>query len=490
MPDRTTRRQFLRTIGAGAAAMAAARTFAADDGGEKPNVIVIFTDDQGYQDVGVFGSPDIRTPHLDRMAAEGRKFTDFYVAASVCTPSRAALLTGCYPQRVGGLGVLFPRDNKGLNPDEVTIAELLKKRGYATACIGKWHLGHKKPFLPTSHGFDMYYGIPYSNDMWLAKDMTFAEGAKLGEGQTPGKLAAGEKKRNAVPLMRDEAVVEYPADQATLTKRYTDEAVKFIRQHKDGPFFIYLPHTMPHVPLFASEQFKGQSKRGLYGDVIEELDWSVGQILKAVRDAGIEKKTFVLFTSDNGPWLSKKDRGGSAKPLRDGKFSVYEGGMREPMIAWWPRRIPAGTVCPEIAATIDLLPTVAAMAGAKPPADRVIDGKDIRPLLFGEPGATTPHEAFCYWRGGSLKAIRSGKWKLHRAGKRRLTRRTKLPDGSTKTTHRWLEIAPRLYDLSADIGETKDLAEQHPDVVARLEALAEKKAKELKANRRPHGKLK
>jgi len=441
-----------------------------------PNFVVIFTDDQGYQDVGCFGSPKIKTPHLDQMAAEGRKFTSFYVAASVCSPSRAALLTGCYPPRVSIPGVLFPRSNTGLSDKEVTLAELLKTRGYATACIGKWHLGFQQKFLPTRHGFDSYYGIPYSNDMWLGPGMDFAEGAKLPEGATIEELRKGPRQRNAVPLMRDEKVIEYPADQATLTKRYTEEAVRFITANKDKPFFLYLPHTMPHIPLFASKAFKGKSARGLYGDVIEEIDWSTGQILDTLKKLGIDGDTCVIFTSDNGPWLSKKAHGGCALPLRDGKFTVYEGGMREPCIMRWPGRIPAGTACSEIATTMDLLPTFAKLAGAEPPRDRVIDGRDIWPLMAGQPGAKTPHEAFFYFRGNGLQAVRSGDWKLHlgrtvgRGDKRR-------------------QVPGRLYNLREDIGETTDVAAQHPDIVQRLTALAARMAEDIKQNRRPCGKV-
>ncbi|MEA3368267.1 MAG: sulfatase, partial [Planctomycetota bacterium] len=388
-----TRRGFLRALGASAAgaALAGCTSAARRAGGagtDRPmNVVIIFTDDQGYQDVGCFGSPLIRTPNLDRMAAEGARFTDFYVAASVCTPSRSALMTGCYPQRIhmnvqprlaggqlrpGGV-VLFPNSPGGLHPNEVTLAEILKSRGYATACVGKWHLGHLPQFLPTRQGFDSYFGIPYSNDMRIKKD---------------GKAGP--------PLMRGEKVVEHPANQATLTRRYTEEACRFIRASKDRPFFLYLPHTMPHLPLAASETFRGKSKRGFYGDVIEEIDWSVGQVLATLKDCGVDQETLVIFTSDNGPWIRFGARGGCAKPLRDGKGTIYEGGMREPCIMRWPGRIPAGHVCREVATTMDLLPTLARLAGARQPQDRVIDGRDIWPLMSGQPGATSPHEAFYY----------------------------------------------------------------------------------------------
>ena len=465
------RRDFLKSVGLGAAAMAMPRMLRAAAKDKPPNFVIIFTDDQGYQDVGCFGSPDIKTPNLDRMAAEGMKFTDFYVVSAVCSPSRAGLLTGCYPPRVSLTSVLFPRANVGLNPKEITIADILKKRSYATACIGKWHLGHLPQFLPTAQGFDSYYGIPYSNDMTIARGMAAADDAKLGQGLTADTLKTAKAARNKVPLLRDEKVIEYPADQTTLTKRYTEEAVKFITANKDKPFFLYLPHTMPHVPLFASEKFKGKSKRGLYGDVIQEIDWSVGEILKALKKAGVDDNTLVVFTSDNGPWLSKRKHSGCAKPLRDGKFTTYEGGMREPTIMRWPGKIPAGKVCSEVASTIDLLSTFAALAGGQKPTDRVIDGKDIRPLLLAKSGAKSPHEGFYYYRGNALQAVRSGKWKLRASG------RGKKPAGE-------------LYDLAADIGEKKNVAAEHPEIVKRLKDMMDKFDKELKANVRPVGRAK
>jgi len=431
---------------------------------QKPNIVLIFTDDQGYQDIGCFGSPLIKTPNLDRMAQEGRRFTSFYSANSVCSPSRAALLTGCYPPRVGVHKVLFPKDTMGLNPAEITIADMLKAEGYATACIGKWHLGHLPEFLPTRQGFDSYFGIPYSNDMTIDPKALFAKDVLLGEGKTVEKIRTEKPKKNQVPLMRDEEVIEYPVEQSLLTQRYTREAIKFITAHKETPFFLYLPHTMPHIPIFASEKFKGKSARGLYGDVIEEIDWSTGEILKTLKRLGLDKNTLVIYTSDNGPWNLKSGHGGCALPLRGYKFQTYEGGMREPTIMRWPGKIPPGTDCAEIASTIDMLPTIARLTGAKVPTDRVIDGKDIWPLMAGKPGATTPHHAYCYYRGMRLEAIRCGNWKLRRVKK---------------------EV--ELFDLEADISEQNNLAATHPEIVTRLTVVMEEFDQALKANLRPAG---
>ena len=434
---------------------------------ELPNFIVIFTDDQGYQDLGCFGSPNIKTPHIDRMAQEGMRFTDFYSAASVCTPSRAALLTGCYPQRVGNLGVLFPKHKKGLNPSETTIAKMLKGHGYATACIGKWHLGHMDAFLPTSHGFDSYFGIPYSNDMGIDKDMVLADNMVWRNGIDEVTFRKG--KGGGPPLMRGKEVIECPADQSTLTKRYTEEAVRFIEANKDEPFFLYLPHTMPHIPLYVTPEFEGKSGAGLYGDCIEEIDWSVGQILTALKKHGIDKKTCIVYTADNGPWNLKgnatdkvkgnmnRKTGGSALPLKGYKFSYNEGGVRVPTVMWWPGHIPAGKECQEVAGTIDLLPTFAMLSGAKLPKKK-IDGKSIVPLLEGKDGAMSPHGAWIYKNNG----IRCGKWKY---------------------------LSGKLYDLSADISESTDLSGQHPELVEYLKEKLEAHRDEIKSNSRLAGTL-
>jgi arylsulfatase A-like enzyme len=389
------------------------------------------------------------------MAAEGTKFTDFYSAASVCSPSRAALLTGCYPPRVSITKVLFPRDSIGLNPDEATIADILKAQDYATACVGKWHLGHLPQFLPTSNGFDSYFGIPYSNDM---------DGVK---GKNRNLDRAWQEKDYSpwnVPLMRDEKIIERPADQTTLIERYTQEAVRFIDENKDRPFFLYLPHTMPHIPLFVSDEFFVADAHKAYKATIEQIDSSVGRVLEALKKAGVDKNTLVVFTSDNGPWLSKKHHGGSALPLREGKFTTYEGGMREPTIMRWPGKIPAGQVCREVCGTIDLLPTFAKLAEGEVPPDRVIDGKDIWPLMSSKPGAKSPHKAYFYYRVNNLEAVRSGKWKLR---------------GRKKT---------ELYDLEADISEKNNVAAEHPGIVKRLNYIMKEFDRELKANVRPPGK--
>ncbi len=471
---------------------------------KKPNIIIIFADDQGYQDVGCYGSPLIKTPHLDRMAKEGIRFTDFYSASPVCSPSRAALLTGCYPPRVSISNVLFPWSKYGLNPDEITIAELLKNAGYATACIGKWHLGHKKPFLPTRHGFDTFYGIPYSNDMFHDPMMELADDCKFNNGMTAGKTKSDKPQKDWVALMRDEKVIEFPCDQTTITKRYTNEAIRFIKENQKKPFFLYLPHTMPHVPLFTAQEFKGISKRGLYGDVIEEMDWSVGQILKTLKEYHLDDNTLVIYTSDNGPWLEYGKDGGSALPLREGKFTTYEGGMRVPCIMRWPNQLPENKVCNQVASTVDFLPTIASITRSTLPTERAIDGKNILSLMKNPQSEQSPHQAYYYTRRlGKLEAIRVGDWKLriavpHKEGDENDPNPEEECDDEEMhelDSDELEEMQPQkpiieLYNLKTDIGENINLAEKHPSIVKLLSAQMESFDKELQLNKRPSGHLK
>lgn len=421
-----------------------------------PNFVVIFCDDLGYRDIAPFGVEKIRTPNLDRMAREGMKLTDFYAAQPVCSASRAALLTGCYPQRVGILGALGPKSKTGISDGEITIAELLRGRGYATAIYGKWHVGDAPQFLPPRHGFDDYFGLPYSNDMW----------PKHPTGTYP-----------ELPLLNGTNVVQLMPDQTTLTTRYTEHATAFIERNRQRPFFLYLAHNMPHVPLFVSDKFRNKSKAGLYGDVIMEIDWSVGQVLKTLRRLDLDRNTLVVFTSDNGPWLSYGDHAGSALPLREGKATVFDGGVREPCIMRWPGKIPAGTTCREMAWTMDLLPTFARLAGTNAPADRIIDGRDIWPLMSGQAGAKSPHEAFYYYWNRELQAVRGGNWKLHFAHDYITPEPVGKGGQPGKMVTKKAELA--LYDLARDIGETNNLAAQFPDVVKRLEELAEKARADL-----------
>ena len=420
-------------------------SLSAQDKNKQPNIIIVFTDDQGYQDVGVFGSPNIKTPNLDKMASEGIRFTDFYSASPVCSPSRAALLTGHYPVRVGVPKVLWPNSERGLTQDKITIADILKQQNYATACIGKWHLGVQPGELPVEQGFDTYYGIPYSNDMFANPDLRVANEVSWRQGQTIDSFRKGDKRKYFVPLMKNNEVVEYPANQSTITRRYTAEAVNFIKTNRQRPFFLYLAHTMPHVPLYVSDEFRGKSARGLYGDAIEEIDWSMGEILKTLASLQLEGNTLVIFTSDNGPWNLPDGQGGSAFPLRGFKFSTFEGGMREPMIAQWKGVIRPGAVSSQIASTIDFFPTIAYLTKSSVPV-KELDGKNIWPL-FVEKNAVSPHETegFFYFKETALEAIRSGFWKLRKADDK---------------------IA--LYNLKDDISESTNLASAHPDIVADL----------------------
>jgi arylsulfatase A-like enzyme len=428
-----------------------------------PNVVVIFIDDMGYGDIGPFGATKQRTPHLDRMAKEGMKLTSFY-ATPVCSVSRAQMMTGCYGARVSVPGVYFPGQSVGLNPSEVTVAERLKEKGYATQMVGKWHLGDQPEFLPTRQGFDHYYGIPYSNDM-LKK--------------------SAETKVPVVPVLRDEKVAELMdgEGQRRLVELYTKEAVDFITRSKDQPFYLYFAHNAVHTPIWPGAAFAGKSQNGRFGDWVEEVDWSVGQVLDTLRAQGLDKDTLVVFTSDNGPWLTKGADGGSAGPLRGGKGSTWEGGVRVPTLAWWPGHVPAGSVNDAVAATIDLLPTFVSLAGGTVPATPVIDGRDITPILLGQ-SKESAREAHYYFASYDLQAVRQGRWKLALSPQ---------SDGLGKNA---AKTAPglRLYDLDAEIGEQTDVSAQHPEVVAKLKALADKMAAEIGGKtptaRRPAGEVK
>ncbi|MBN2138168.1 MAG: sulfatase [Sedimentisphaerales bacterium] len=433
MIARMNRREFIALAGAGAVSLgisgcaAPNRTGAENKPANKPNFVVIFCDDLGYGDLGVYGHPTIRTPNIDAMAAQGQKWTNFYAAASVCTPSRAGLLTGRLPIRSGMCSssrrVLFPDSAGGLPETEVTIAQALKPRGYATGCIGKWHLGHLPQYLPTRRGFDSYFGIPYSNDM------------------------------KPTPLMQDEKTIEEPADQTTLTKRYTENAIAFIEKNKKKPFFLYFAHTFPHVPLFASKDFKGKSIRGIYGDAVEELDWSVGQILETLRRRNLAENTLVLFTSDNGPWLTQHLNGGSAGLLREGKGCTFDGGMREPFIAWWPGRIEPGQTIRDMGSTLDFLPTILSLAGAQLPTQNVLDGLDISPALLGT--GPSPRKVMFFYRGAKLYAVRKGWYKAHY-----ITKPAYGP-GNEKE-----HDPPALYHLGRDPSEQYNVADKHSDIIA------------------------
>jgi len=461
MNGTTNRRGFLKAVGLGVASLAVPRpAFAQQKRRRKPNFIIFFTDDQGYNDVGCFGSPLIRTPRFDRMAGEGMKFTSFY-AQAVCGPSRAALMTGCYPIRVAEPGNR-KHQHTILHRREITMAEVLKDAGYATACIGKWHLagGRKSTYnpqlMPNAQGFECFYGTPLHN----------------------GYTRTVQARSFKTQLMRNDEILDDFLDRGqmnSLTRNYTSEAIAFIRKNKDRPFFLYLSHNMPHVPLGASEKFRGRSKRGMYGDVIEELDWSAGVVIDTLKELGLDEHTLVVFTSDNGPWIEKHigDYGGSADPLRGSKMMTWDGGLRVPCIVHWPGRIPAGKVCDEVVTTMDLLPTFAGLAGAKLPDDRVIDGKDIWPLMSGQRGATSPHEAFYFYCFTHLQAVRSGKWKLVRP-------RPARPPWAGWSA-RMIDAVPttQLYDLEADIEEKHNVADQRPDVVARLMKLVERARQEL-----------
>ena len=419
----------------------------------KPNVVLIFIDDMGYGDIEPFGSTKVRTPNLNTFAKEGRKFHSFY-ATPVCSMSRAALMTGCYNQRISIPGVLFPQAKIGINSAETTVAEVMKSAGYATACIGKWHLGHLPEFLPTKHGFDHYFGLPYSNDM---------------NAKRPGNPP--------LPLIRGEKTIETEPDQSLLTKRYTEEAIGFMKQNKEKPFFVYLPHTMIHGPMAASEAFKGKSASGLLGDVIEEIDWSVGQVMKTIKELGLDEKTLVIFTSDNGPAT------GSAGPFRGKKGSNFEGGVREPCIMRWPGKIPAGTQCSQIAGNIDVLPTLASIVGAKLDPKQIIDGKDISTLMMDDKaGPVRDVHLYCTANlANPVQAIRMGEWKLFlpSADQGGNAKKKKEKDNAAEWN--------MLFNLEKDPGETTNVFDKNPEIVEKLRKEARTRISEILANRRPAG---
>jgi arylsulfatase A len=421
----------------------------------KPNIIVIFADDLGYGDLSCYGHPTIVTPNLDRMASEGQKWTNFYVAASVCTPSRAGLMTGRYPIRSGMCSdksrVLFPDSTGGLPASEVTIAEQLKKAGYATAAIGKWHLGYQKEYLPTSHGFDSYFGIPYSNDMNRAN----AEGVSHKE-----IFWNADIKYFDVPLIKNETEIERPANQNNLTKRYNEAAVDFIKEQGQEPFFLYLAHNLPHVPLFASEEFLGKSKRGLYGDVLQEIDHGVGQLIQALKEEGLDKNTLVVFTSDNGPWLSYKDHGGSAGLLHDGKGTTWEGGMRVPGIFYWPETIEPGVVT-AVGSTLDLLATASYLAGVELPKDRIVDGVDLSTTFLS--GLNSNRDQLIYYRGTKVYAARKGAFKLHFI----------TQTSYSKDTKKIIHEKPLLFNIEVDPSEKYNIASEHPEIVLEIQKMVE-----------------
>lgn len=422
-----------------------------------PNIVLIFADDMGYADIGPYGNPVTRTPSLERLAHEGQKWTNFYAAASVCTPSRAGLLTGRLPIR-SGVGpdhplrrVFFPNSTGGLPQSEVTIAELLKQKGYATTAIGKWHLGHQPEFLPMAQGFDSYFGIPYSNDMDAPGGI-----------EEPWNVELFFKEPNIdfwdVPLMENEKVVERPAHQWDITKRYTERAVEFIESNQENPFFLYLAFSYPHTPVFASEKFWGNSPRGHYGDVVEEMDWSVGQVVEKLEELGLDDNTLVVFTSDNGPWLIMRQYGGSAGMLRDGKGTTWEGGMREPAIFWWPGRVDPGVEM-GIGSTLDLLPTIAKLAGVELPDDREYDGSDLTQTLF-DSEANSPRDVIFYYRLQDVYAVRKGPYKAHF-----------ITESSYGGAGREELDTPLLFNVDHDPGESFDIAAEHPEVIADLREL-------------------
>jgi arylsulfatase A len=455
-----SRRHFLKSLSLSTAALCLTPAFSRTPmRNKKPNVIFIFCDDLGYGDLGTFGHPTIKTPNLDRLANKGQKWTNFYAAASVCTPSRAGIMTGRYPIRSGMCSdkrrVLFPDSTGGLPQSEITIARALKNVGYNTTCIGKWHLGHLPQYLPTKHGFDYYFGIPYSNDMDAVRKLTREDHRHP------------QHENYNVPLMRNEEVIERPAYQHTITKRYSEEAVKFIEKNSAKPFFIYLAHNLPHIPLFTSEKFAGTSERGLYGDVVEEIDSGVGQIMATLKQQGLEENTLFVFTSDNGPWLVFNEHGGSAGLLREGKGMTWEGGMREPTIFYWKGKISPGVVS-DIGSTLDLFSSICSITGAEVPSDRVMDSEDLSPALFEN--KPSPRKSFFYYRGTELYAARKDSFKAHF-----ITQKAYVKDKK-----KYYHDPPKLYNLNHDPGEKYDISEKHPGIIKEIWDLVDSHVKNLK----------
>lgn len=420
-----------------------------------PNIVLIFTDDQGYRDIGVFGADDIATPHIDQMASEGIKLTSFYSAQAVCSASRAGILTGCYPNRIGIHNAMMPNSKKGLHPSETTIAEMLKKKGYSTGIFGKWHLGDHPDFLPTKNGFDEWFGIPYSNDMWPLHPQ---QGPVFNFGP--------------LPLYENETVIDTLTDQTNLTTKITERSVEFINRNKDKPFFLYVPHPQPHVPLFVSDKFKGKSNRGLYGDVIMEIDWSVGQIMEALKTNGLEENTIVIFTSDNGPWLAYGNHSGSALPFREGKGTAWEGGQREPFIIKYPNKLKAGKVIDMPIMAIDILPTLAEITGAELPK-KIIDGKSVWKVLTGATDKSPQEAYFFYYRVNELFGVRYGKWKLYFPHRYRTMDGQEPGKDGLPGSYKMTDIEDiELYDIVNDISETKNVAEENPKIVEEIKLLA------------------
>jgi arylsulfatase len=463
------------------------RALHAADRSSTPNVVLIFCDDLGYGDIGSFGAKGYTTPNLDRLAKNGVRFTNFHVSQAVCSASRAALMTGCYNNRIGIHGALGPGGQVGLNKDEVTMAELFKQKGYATGMSGKWHLGDAPQFLPVHHGFDEYYGLPYSNDMWPHHPEMKANLAKAEANANKPNAKKGEepKKRKGfppLPMIEGDKIIDpevTPEEQEQLTTQYTERAVKFIEKNKDKPFFFYLAHSMPHVPLYVSSKFKGKSERGVFGDVIMEIDWSVGEVMKALETAGIEKDTIVIFTSDNGPWLSYGTHAGSSGPLKEGKGTSWEGGIRVPFIARWPGKIPADSECREPAMTIDLFPSFAKVIGAALPSHK-IDGLDITEMLENPKDAKCPHPFyFTYYANNQLQAVMGGQWKLVLPHTYRTLGGRTGGEGGKPAPYTNAQAELALYDLYNDAGETMNVADKHPEVVARLQGYAESAREDL-----------